>query len=391
MALWQQQVDGRWRLVRCASRHVTETEARYSATEIELLAVVWAVHKARLFLAGADFELLVDHKPLIPILNAKTLDELTSPRTLSQEDEETGHTVLPDLGITKVRAEGSTDPEYLKLLNAVKNGFPVDKAALDLDLHPYWQVRHDLSVEDGIVLLGHRIVVPRRLRQTTLEQLHASHQGQTRTLRRARQAVYWPQISNDVKNVVQTCRSCITLLPSQPSEPLLSDSGPSRPFEDAAADLFSLGGFEYLVLTDKFSGWPFVGRCGRSATTSDVTKHLVQWMSDVGVPTRLTTDGGPQFRSSAFASFCPEWNICHDPSSPYNPQSNGAAEAAVKAMKHLLMKIGKGDAYNSSAFREGLLEWRNTPGAGGASPAQLLFGRPTRTKVPTLPAYLQQI
>ena len=113
-------------------------------------------------------------------------------------------------------------------------------------------------------------------------------------------------------------------------------------------------------------------------------------MSDVGVPTRLTTDGGPQFRSSAFASFCSEWNICHDPSSPYNPQSNGAAEAAVKALKHLLMKIGKGDAYNSSAFREGLLEWRNTPGAGGASPTQLLFGRPTRTKVPTLPANLQQ-
>ena len=66
--------------MQCASRHVTETEARYSATEIELLAVVWAVHKARLFLAGAEFELLVYHKPLIPILNAKTLDELTSPR-----------------------------------------------------------------------------------------------------------------------------------------------------------------------------------------------------------------------------------------------------------------------------------------------------------------------
>ena len=64
-------------------------------------------------------------------------------------------------------------------------------------------------------------------------------------------------------------------------------------------------------------------------------------MSDVGVPTRLTTDGRPQLRSSAFASFCSEWNICHDPSSPYNPQSNGAAEAAVKAMKHLLMKIGE--------------------------------------------------
>ena len=152
--------------MQCASRHVTETEARYSATEIELLAVVWAVHKARLFLAGADFQLLVDHKPLIPILNAKTLDELTSPRIvrlrekltpfrfvaqwrpgadhkvadclsrhpvsapdpddkageeeiehcycvlrqLSQEDEETGHTVLPDLGIYEGAGGGHDGP-----------------------------------------------------------------------------------------------------------------------------------------------------------------------------------------------------------------------------------------------------------------------------------------
>ena len=47
------------------------TESRYSATEIELLAVVWAVKKAHLFLAGSDFELIVDHRPLNPIVNKK--------------------------------------------------------------------------------------------------------------------------------------------------------------------------------------------------------------------------------------------------------------------------------------------------------------------------------
>ena len=73
-ALWQQSSTGEWRLLQCASRHITDTEARYSATEIELLAVVWAAKKAHLFIAGADVELIADHRPLISIINSKTLE-----------------------------------------------------------------------------------------------------------------------------------------------------------------------------------------------------------------------------------------------------------------------------------------------------------------------------
>ena len=43
MALWQQSSTGEWRLLQCASRHIYDTEARYSTTEIELLAVVQCI------------------------------------------------------------------------------------------------------------------------------------------------------------------------------------------------------------------------------------------------------------------------------------------------------------------------------------------------------------
>ena len=42
--------------------------------------MVWAAKKAHLFIAGADVELIVDHHPLISIINSKTLDELSTPR-----------------------------------------------------------------------------------------------------------------------------------------------------------------------------------------------------------------------------------------------------------------------------------------------------------------------
>lgn len=86
-ALWQQQPNDEWRLLQAGSRFVTPTESRYSATEVELLAVIWAVRKCRLFLLGQPFQLIVDHRPLIPIINSKTLDEIDNPRLLRLKEK----------------------------------------------------------------------------------------------------------------------------------------------------------------------------------------------------------------------------------------------------------------------------------------------------------------
>ena len=46
-----------------------------------LLGIVWAIQKCRLFLSGLSlFSIFTDHKPLIPILNSKQLDEIENPR-----------------------------------------------------------------------------------------------------------------------------------------------------------------------------------------------------------------------------------------------------------------------------------------------------------------------
>ena len=66
-------------------------------------------------------------------------------------------------------------------------------------------------------------------------------------------------------------------------------------------------------------------------------------------------------------------------SSPHYPQSNGHAEASVKAMKSLIAKMN-GDL-DMDAFRQALLEWRNTPDASGRSLAQKLYGQPLQSFV----------
>ena len=87
------------------------------------------------------------------------------------------------------------------------------------------------------------------------------------------------------------------------------------------------------------------------------------------------------FSSQEFREFAAS-NKCEViTSSPGYPQSNGMVENDIKTAKSIMMKKAKQagtDIYFS------LLDWRNTPSEGiSSSPAQKMFGRRTRTLLPT--------
>ncbi len=168
-------------------------------------------------------------------------------------------------------------------------------------------------------------------------------------------------------------------------EPLLQDDIPSRPGETIAADLFNCDGKEYLVITDKFSGWPEVWDFIRGVSSTDVQKAFMKWFMTMGVPNRLTSDHGPQFVSSDFAQFCQEWGIKHDLASPYHHHANAHGEATVNSIKSIVKKTCPGKTTSCKEFWEALLEYRNAPRKDGLSPAQRLFNRPMRTKLSAHP------
>ena len=49
--------------------------------DLELLGVVWALQKNSVYLLGMkDFQVIVDHKPLLSIIDRKGLNEIETPR-----------------------------------------------------------------------------------------------------------------------------------------------------------------------------------------------------------------------------------------------------------------------------------------------------------------------
>ena len=64
-----------WPLIQCDSHFTSETGAGYAMTELECLVIVRATVKSKVVLACAEFEIITDDKPPVPILRKCGLDQ----------------------------------------------------------------------------------------------------------------------------------------------------------------------------------------------------------------------------------------------------------------------------------------------------------------------------
>lgn len=124
----------------------------------------------------------------------------------------------------------------------------------------------------------------------------------------------------------------------------------------------------------------------RDTTSESVINKLKHHFARHGVPETVVSDGGTQYTSAEFENFSKAWGFTHVLSTPGNAQANGCAEAHVKIIKRMMRKcaINKEDPYLA------LLNLRNIPlESTGVSPAQQMFGRMTRSLLPTAQHHLQ--
>lgn len=219
-----------------------------------------------------------------------------------------------------------------------------------------------------------------------MEKLHSSHIGIQGCLRRAREALYWPNMRTDIIRYIEQCDTCNAITSCQQKETLIQHEIPSRPWEVIDIVLFQCEGRDYLITVDYMSSYFEVDRLD-SKTAKGIIPKLNKHMARFGIPEKVVSDNGPPFSSREFREFAKAYQFKHATYSPLYPQSNGKVENAVKTAKRLMKKAShaRKDAHLS------ILDFRNTPSEGiGLSPAQVMFGKRTRTLLPVSRKLLKQ-
>ena len=392
----------------------------YIAIEVESLAVAWAVEKFHHFLYRCHFILETDQKPLETILS-RSLNQATPRlqciliRTLpytftiryipgtrnlltdclsrlgNQEDTiklpklhvyQISHQLLARSdSLQEIRQATQTDDELALLKHTIMTSWPANIREIPQVLHPYWTFHEELTIKDGLVLKGTRIIIPTKKREAILRQIHDSHLGFTKCKLCAKQAVYWPGLNDQLEQLILNCQLCLKYSRSKrkPDESsTLGQEIPITPWVKLATDLFHFEGQSYLLIVDYTSQFPIVRRL-TSMTAQHIADHCKQIFAEYGWPNTLISDNGPCCASKTFQKLMTEYSVNHITSSPHYPQSNGLAEKYIQIVKNLFHKAKEEgqDLYRC------LMTYRNTPlSTTLQSPMQMLSNRITRSTLP---------
>ena len=224
-----------------ASRTLSHTDKNYATIEKECLAIVFACERFNQYLARREkiyvetdhnplesifkksllsapcrlqrmllrlqrFNLSVSYKPGSQMVLADHLSRAAQHETLKTAEPfqvfslklETLDPMLA-LKITPERLEQlqrstGQDDTLQTLRTTILTGWPMQKEEVPFKIREYWSYRDELTVHNGVLFKGSRVVIPQRLEPEVKSRIHSSHLGVEACLRKAKDTVFWPGI-----------------------------------------------------------------------------------------------------------------------------------------------------------------------------------------------------
>ncbi|GAA6081771.1 uncharacterized protein K02A2.6-like [Tachysurus ichikawai] len=191
-----------------ASRALTDTQQRYAQIEKELLAILFATRKFHQYIYGKPVTVQSDHKPLENIMQKQLckaparlqrmllqlqkyelniaytpgkhmyIADTLSSANVNREAEE-GEDLYDEKVVHGLEATEALSPQTLQqlkeataadkvlqdLCQKVETGWPLKRRSVNNNLHSYWPMRHRISIENGIVMVGDKIIIPQSFKK----------------------------------------------------------------------------------------------------------------------------------------------------------------------------------------------------------------------------------
>ena len=438
-SVFQEEETGVWIPVDHASRSLTPCEQNYSQIEKESLGQAWGMNEHRHYLLGIEFDSYTDHQPLIPIYsgnrrgnarlerhrlrvqgfqyNMKHIPGKNNPcdypsrhpiplesytekqreSMIIDDDDELCISKLitddlPDaVTLTMVQIGTKEDATMQRLITALEKGYLPN----DNTLKEYKMVFNELTYTDQVLLRGDRLVIPDAelfpgtgsLRQMVVDNAHEGHQGIVKCKKLLRAKVWFPGMDAMMEKKVNNCIACQATTYQPTRDPLKPTELPDGPWQYVDMDFWGPlpSGESILVMIDPYSRYPEVEFC-HSTSAAAVVPKMDKVFSTHGFPEKSKSDGGPPFNGGDthyFKQYMKWAGVDHRVVTPEDPEANGLAESFMKSIKkvwHCARIEGKNFKQELYKF---LRQYRATPhSTTGRSPAEVLFKRTIRTRLP---------
>ena len=380
------------------SRSLDKTERQYDTFGKELLGVYAAVNKFSLYLQPGNFTVFTDHQALIGALHNCTDNYPRRVRTQLQKLSEYAFEIVhvkggdnsvadylsrisaiasttPFVSLAEIKAEQDKDNSIQQLVTKTPHHFH----AVTIDGMRLWCVRPE-NDDDNCRIIP---IIPTQLRRKIFEQIHnMNHFGVKRTEDLLKKRYFWPKMRRDVKIWCEYCERCqISKVYRHTKVAQSPVAMPTVRFSEIHMDFVDLppcqGYIGLLTITDRFTRW-IEALPVRSNTTKTVIEHfLFNWAARYGFPERIITDRGSQFMSNEFRAALRFLGIKHNPTTAYNPRSNGIDERQHRIIKDSLRALDGDNWLNNLPML--LLSMRNAVKEPiNTSSAFLTFGQELR-------------
>ncbi|GJJ75509.1 hypothetical protein EMPS_07867 [Entomortierella parvispora] len=317
------------RYISFMARSLQDRERRYSATQKELLGIVFALTKFHYYLWGRHFTLYTDHRALTFIHSQKELNSMLTGwhETILSYD----FTVEYRPGVMNVL------PDHLSRL------FPASiQTRYDSNHgHIVNAYMHIMQNKDTML----EVVHGKKKQDDILNKTHAlGHLGANAMVRSIHAEQYtWPHLTDDCLNWVKKCSECQKYNISIKGYHPLKAIHANLPGDHMAMDLagpFKLskkGNEILLIVVDVCTRFVFL-RALPDKQANTVAKALFDIFCTVGFPRVLQSDNGREFVNQVMLAMTSEFNVDHRLLTPYHPRGNGVAERHVKVAVDILKK-----------------------------------------------------
>lgn len=393
-AVLEQEYEGIREPLGFFSAKLRDDQKNWCPYDKELFAIYAAVQHFEYMITGRDFSIFTDHKPLIHMFTVKN-HKLERRARQIEYIAQFSTSVKHICGSSNIIADTLSRPNEIEAISAPINEDMIAKEQqLDEECRSISERgfrNHKISqvtINDNVVLLcsefqgRERPIVPKKLRYQVFRQSHClSHDGTRASIRRLKNAYFWPTMTSDISNWCRACPECQKARMKRHTKSATGIFPPSDKFEhlhiDIVGPLKISHGYRYLcTFIDRGSRWT------EAIPLQEIKAEIIAraafdtWISRYGVPLELTSDRGSQFTSDVFEKLCKLLGANHMKTAAYNPKANGIVERWHSRLKTALKSHGSNWFDHLPVVLMGL---RSAPrDETGISAAEYTFGKKMR-------------